>query len=160
MQEGWSYQSHYAVFPFSVGRPAYGISFVSPAFYNSISIALLYNTLVLATMSVLSLFSRGLRSKLTQSVGRPLWTSRSRLQSFSTAPAQDMVDDAPTATDIGKLQELFKKDQNAAKMIFSSTSKLTTGLRSKAEIRNKFEIHADEPVGIGGTDTAVRVYPR
>lgn len=122
-------------------------------------------------MTMLHRFSRSLGSKLTYS--RCLWTASSRngrfvvmgqqpqqpQHYFSTASAESepaaQTDDAPTAADIAKLQQLFQKNEKAAKMTFSSTSKLTTGLRSKAAIRNgKFEIHADEPVGIGGTDTA------
>jgi len=35
-----------------------------------------------------------------------------------------------------------------------SKSELTTGLRSKAVIRDKFVLHQDEPVELGGTNTA------
>lgn len=63
-------------------------------------------------------------------------------------------DDAPTAEDIAALQDEFRADPEAAKIVLESTSKLTTGLRSTATIREKFQIPADEPGKFGGSDTA------
>mgnify|MGYP000421304147 CR=1 FL=1 len=64
------------------------------------------------------------------------------------------ADDAPTAEDLGNLQESFRQDSNAAQATFSSSSQLTTGFRSTITIRDTFEIKVDEPKGLGGTDTA------
>lgn len=63
-------------------------------------------------------------------------------------------DDAPTAEDIAALQDEFRADPEAAKIVLESTSKLTTGLRSTATIRDQFQIPADEPGKFGGSDTA------
>ena len=48
---------------------------------------------------------------------------------------------------------MYKADTPKAQATFSSKSKLTTGLRSTAKIRD-YEIKADEPKSLGGTDTA------
>jgi len=72
----------------------------------------------------------------------------------STAILHDKVDDAPTAADIAGLQKQFSANPEAAMAVFSSTSQLTSGLRSTARIRDKYSIPTDEPKALGGTDTA------
>eukprot|EP00040_Diaphanoeca_grandis_P039354 m.258846 g.258846 ORF g.258846 m.258846 type:complete len:198 (-) comp37168_c0_seq1:138-731(-) len=64
------------------------------------------------------------------------------------------TDDAPTAADLGALMQSFRENSDAAQAVFSSSSELTTGLRSTITIRDKFTLNADEPKGLGGTDTA------
>ena len=68
--------------------------------------------------------------------------------------AQLGEDDAPTGEDLGALQNSFRENPDAAQAVFSSSSKLTTGLRSTINIRDRFTLQADEPKGLGGTDTA------
>ena len=65
-----------------------------------------------------------------------------------------VVDDAPPAEAIAGLQEMFRADPGKAQAVFSSTSELTTGLRSAITIRDFPPIMVDEPQGLGGTDTA------
>ena len=64
------------------------------------------------------------------------------------------VDDAPTAADIGQLQETYRASADAAQASFTTKSELTTGLRSTITIRDRFTLNADEPHALGGTDTA------
>jgi putative redox protein len=64
------------------------------------------------------------------------------------------VDDAPTAQQLGELQSTFRANSDAAQARFSSSSSLTSGLRSTMVIRDRFTLQADEPHGLGGTDTA------
>ena len=92
------------------------------------------------------LFKRAARSGLGSSTV---------VKSFSTNnPALDN-DDAPTAADIAAVQEEFRANPASAKIEISSISKLTTGLRSTAQIRdNQFQIATDEPFKFGGSDTA------
>ena len=49
---------------------------------------------------------------------------------------------------------MYKADPAKAKVVFSSASELTSGLRSTATIRNKYKYAADEPEWLGGTDSA------
>ncbi len=75
---------------------------------------------------------------------------RARRRGLSSAA----VDDAPTAEMIGELQQSYREDPSAAQAQFRSASRLTSGLRSTASIRDKFEVSADEPKSLGGSDTA------
>ena len=113
----------------------------------------------------LSRVSRGLASKslpssASISIGRrgaaaaPSATAAARTRRSLCAWGGIVGDDAPTAEDIGNLQDEFRADPESAKFVLESTSKLTTGLRSTATIREKFEIPSDEPGKFGGTDTA------
>jgi uncharacterized OsmC-like protein len=68
--------------------------------------------------------------------------------------SQAGLDDAPSAADLSALQSTFREDPSAAQATFSSSSELTSGLRSTINIRDKFTLNADEPKGLGGTDTA------
>lgn len=70
-----------------------------------------------------------------------------------TARFMSSEDDAPTAEDLAALQDKFREEPEAAAAVFSSSSELTSGLRSTIRIRD-FTIKADEPHGLGGTDTA------
>ena len=85
---------------------------------------------------------------------------RGRLAQFVNLPPRTRVlssavtDDAPTAAAIAGIQEMYKSDPAKAQVVFSSTSQLTTGLRSTATIRNKYQYSADEPEWLGGTDSA------
>jgi putative redox protein len=58
------------------------------------------------------------------------------------------------ARKVAGIQEMYKAEPAKAKVVFSSTSELTTGLRSTATIRNKYKYAADEPEWLGGTDSA------
>eukprot|EP00656_Telonema_subtile_P006991 TRINITY_DN13263_c0_g1_i2.p1 TRINITY_DN13263_c0_g1~~TRINITY_DN13263_c0_g1_i2.p1 ORF type:complete len:203 (-),score=51.21 TRINITY_DN13263_c0_g1_i2:232-840(-) len=87
----------------------------------------------------------------------PLTARTARAVCARVAPARCFAskpDDAPTAEDLGNLQDAFRADSSAAQAIFASSSELTSGLRSSFTIRDKFTIHVDEPKGLGGTDTA------
>lgn len=66
---------------------------------------------------------------------------------------QQQDDDAPSAGAIARIQERYRADPKAALGSFSSTSSLTKGLRSSANIRDKFQLQFDEPTYLGGTDT-------
>eukprot|EP00750_Incisomonas_marina_P015449 INCI18288.1.p1 GENE.INCI18288.1~~INCI18288.1.p1 ORF type:complete len:210 (+),score=42.73 INCI18288.1:96-725(+) len=81
-------------------------------------------------------------------------TAQNATSSMTSATGGQPVDDAPTAEDLGALQDAFRADSNAAQATFSSSSALTTGLRSTITIRDRFTIDVDEPKGLGGTDTA------
>lgn len=81
--------------------------------------------------------------------------ARETRSSLSSTTGADVEDDAPSAQDIANLQEEFRADPASAQIVLESKSKLTTGLRSTAAIReDKFQIQADEPFKFGGTDTA------
>lgn len=104
-------------------------------------------------LSHISRASKALQPSIRRSA--PLFFRATTVTGGSPRSFSGIVDDdAPTAEDIGKLQDEFRADPESAQIVLESESKLTTGLRSTATIREKFQILADEPFKFGGSDTA------
>jgi hypothetical protein len=70
---------------------------------------------------------------------------------FSTA------DGAPSAADIAGLQEKFGADASKAQAVFNATTELTSGPRSKMQIKDFDPVQVDEPLALGRTNTAPNV---
>jgi putative redox protein len=127
-------------------------TYYSYAVYPSSSAAMLFTPLIIKACP-----RQGFRAASSASRLPLVASFRRSLSSTTTAAAAAdaaTVDDAPSASDIGGLQDKYRANPVSANVVFSSTSELTSGLQSEACIRGKHYINADEPRALGGTDTA------